>query len=191
MDQAETMECVALLQAAYPAVDFTSPTGSLYASELLAYRRGDAVIGIRRFIAENEWPSVAGVVMACHAARLERLEIESQQAALEAGDVVAAAPEEAQSILRSYFERIGKDPDEAAIEHAGRWGGPDGRIELKRRRVLAKLSAPRRPGAPARPVDDRAPGRSACGAAWGSPAVRKGGVWTCPSCGSPIAEGCR
>lgn len=196
MDQTQAVDLVALLQAAYPGVDFTGPTGALYASELMAYELEDAEPAIREFIREQEWPSVAGVINVCYDARRARLQALADAKRVDMLQIqagfVEAAPDDVRGMLDRYFESIGAVPGDRQLAYEAAHGNTDARIERARRKVAQQLVEEAKPAegqlVPLKPP--AAPRRTSCGVPWGTEGVEVNGVWCCPGCGSPLEEGC-
>jgi hypothetical protein len=104
------------------------------------------------------------------------------------------APPEVSGILDAYWSAVGDERRRLAEARSGRESAdPARRVEAVRRLAAARIAAEserREEHTAAAPVSRGGSMRTACGAAVGSHAVQRGGRWVCPTCGSPVEDGC-
>lgn len=199
MDQADAHAIVSLLDAEWPKGAWLDDDGELtvrghlFAAELGPFDSETGVEAVtrlrRRGVWSHEGPHTSDLLAVLREVTHEReLSDSTQRLALEDG--ISAAPEEAQAILRTYFEKVGR-PLEIDAKHAAQRG------DLAAKHVAGMMLAQRRieevepPWERPEFAQDPTKGLTACGVKWGTPQVQnEAGEWVCPNCGRTAEEGC-
>lgn len=203
MDHADAHAIVSLLDAEWPKGAWLDDDGELtvrgimYADELKPYDPETAIEAVTRLRRRGVWsdqgPHTSDLLATLREVTHEReLSNSTERLALEDG--IAAAPEEAQEILRGYFDRVGA-PVEIQTKMAAQLGDEDAKVKAGRMMAQQRIreDAERKALPPIQlPAGDPTRGLTACGVKWGTPMVRQAGSdrMVCPNCGRTAEEGC-
>ena len=191
MNASESFALLAQYEAAF-RTDLGDGTKTIWRDLLMTLPFAEAQVALGELIATHVGPFAPPI------GRLVRLiedvlrRLPEERPALPDG-IDPSSAEEVRSALDHYWRDTNQE-DKRLLVAAGRSKDPAARVDAARARTLAKIiSEIGKPDESAdRPPKPRlAPGKTACGAAWGTAAIKdKKGRWICPSCRSPIEDGC-
>jgi hypothetical protein len=195
-DDAEAL--VSVMQAEWLGGEWLDDSGELttrgrmFALTLTDYPPEDGAEAIKRL--RERIPYRQGPQTADLKAALREVAMERDLARPALTDGAFTPPDEVVEILEGYFETVGVERKYEAMQKRVPDGDVEAKVELGRAMARAKIASEAKPseGIPIVAVKERRVNPvTSCGVKWGERAIQdEAGVWCCPNCMSPIAEGC-